>query len=210
MNKEKNQLDLLWQYTAPIDTWIIDHITFSKNGWGQKVQIGSCLHHIHEDPSDCDIIRYDRSPGNIRNDEDADALFIIYFYSDRAEFTLYDRRQEEEQRLRLTYEDPTMFDRLESAIWNCRTIDYIYADLKAMEENLRLIRDGLWDDPQKMVCKSIGHLGGIFDQVSGLDAHVRKIARIFVREEDVAHSINSFKMKDPPPLIEDDPDEIPF
>jgi hypothetical protein len=209
MQKDKNQLDVLWQFTHPIDTWIIEHISFSKNEWGQRIQIGSCLTHIHENPDDCDIIRYDRAAGTHDNNEDANALFIIYFFADRAEFALYDRREDEENRIRLTYEDPTMFDKLESMIWNARTIDYIYSDLNVMEQNLRNLRDALWYEPQKMVKKSISDLGDLFRRVSDLDAHVRKVTRRFVRDEDIAHSFNT--RDDPPPkLIEDIDDEIPF
>lgn len=210
MQKEKNQLDLLWQFTHPIDTWIIEHISFSKNLWGQRIQIGSCLTHIHEGAEDCDIIRYDRAAGSQENDDDKDTLFIIYFFASHAQFALYDRREDEENRIRLTYEDPNMFDRLESMIWNARTIDYIYADLNAMEENLRSIRDALWYEPQKMVRRSISHLGDIFERVSQLDAHVRKTARHFIRDEDIAHSFNTRDDPPQPKLIEDDDYEIPF
>lgn len=209
MQKDKNQLDLLWQYTYPIDCWILEHITFSKNEWGQRIQIGSCLIQVHENPEDPDIIRYDRNPGKTKADDDGDALFIIYFYADRAEFALYDRRNDE-QKIRLTYEDPTMFDRLESMIWNARTIDYIYADLNAMEQNLRLLRDGLWENPQSFVRKSHNHVGALFDMISKLDAHVRNTTRKFVKEEDIAHSLNTKGQAEDgqQTFIEDD--EIPF
>jgi hypothetical protein len=205
MLKEKNQIDLLWQFTHPIDSWIIEHISFSKNAWGQRIQIGSCIVHIHENAEDYDAIRYDRAAGKTGNEDDKDALFIIYFYAEYALFALYDHR--EGNKIQLNYEDPSMFAKLESMIWNARTVDYIYADLNAMEENLRLIRDTMWYKPEKMVNKSIHHLGSIFELVSQLDAHVRRTTRLFVRDENIAHSYNTRESRQQE-LIE--PYEAPF
>lgn len=207
MQKTKNHLDLLWMHTLHIDTWIVDHITFSKNAWEQRIPIGSCLVSIHEEPDEADIIRYDRSPvRGDRPDNDGDALFMLFFYSDRFEFALYDRR-EQENKIKLAYEDPHMFDKLDSCIWNARTIDYIYADLKTIEENLRLIRDGMWEDPTKLIAKSIGGLGDIFDKTTKLEEHVRRIARYFTYNP--AKSLNVGEPKQQQ-LIEDEQDDVPF
>jgi hypothetical protein len=212
MEKTKNHLDLLWMHTLHIDTWIVEHITFSKNNWGQRVPIGSCLVCVHEEPHQPDVIRYDRSPrSDSKNDDDKDALFLLHFYNDHFEFILYDRRNEGEG-IKLQYEDPTMFDKLESLVWNARTIDYIYSDLNTMEENLRLLRNGLWDNPTKFVRKGIGGLSDVYQRVAQLEEHVRYITRYFC--EDPAKSLNAKARQQP--LIEDDrlphedDDEIPF
>jgi hypothetical protein len=190
MEKTKNHLDLLWIHTRNIDTWITEEISFAKNAWEQRVSIGSCLISVHDRGDGYDRIRYDRSQrtGHKGTDDD-DAIFAIHFYNDSLMFVPH-KVNDTDEFIRIAYNDPMMFDKLESCIWNAKAIDTILDDYRTIIENLSLIKTSLFQDKTKIVSKDHGEVCSLMAATAKLEKHVRTVSRSFIKNP--AAALNEF------------------
>lgn len=173
--KDTNQIDDLWPHTIPVDTWVIDHISFFRNNWHQKVQVGSQLKRVHTGIDSPDIIHYFKSPS-------MDGLvFIAEYYSEHVELSLQkDTRQQDKKKLE--FANPTFFQTLESFIWNARSLIYLEAYIKSTAQNFEYIRAGLLTDGTTWAQHSNNVINKLLEELGNMDVKVRKVARRFTDE----------------------------
>lgn len=186
MEKTKETLQKLWYNTRAVDSWILENINFFRNGWDQKVMVGSVLlewHVLHAEP---DIIRYDRCPGYSTNN-DQSALFIIEYYADHCRLRYPHKGTTKNDTTigyqSLEYAEPCFFDRLDAFIWNARTLDYINSDLEAIKENAELIKSSLLTNPMS-ITKRIGSFQRLLKVTGEWEAKIRRATRLFCDENE--------------------------
>jgi len=177
MSKERSQIDSLWGNTIPIDTWILENISFNKNNWHQKVPIGSKFKAFHNSTRNCDIIHYFRGPGC----KDKPIFGILYYETacvctaETPEINNGYRPALENAEITMEYTDPGFFDRLESWIWNVRTIDYIIADLHAVAHNIKEIEHKILRSKES-TAKQFSFIKRLYEKTGELDLTVRELA----------------------------------
>jgi len=203
MEKTQDQIEKLLSSTIAIDTWVLEHIKFNLNNWKQKVPLGSEPVAIINENSAFDRIDYYRDPTC-----SGQPIFTIEYWTDGIRVTTDPHRQKGDDRdhsLKLAYDEPDFFERLESWIWNIRTVDYINANLVAIGKNLETFKDAILDD-KDLAARRIGYLVGLHEAVGRIDEAVRNLAFRFDNEP--AYPVVDGKKIVPDRYLDDD--DIPF
>lgn len=213
MHKTEDQIDKLLPHTIPIDTWILENIKFNMNNWRQKVPIGSKPITLSGDSHSFDAIEYYRDPTC-----EGRSIFTIEYREHGISAYCDVHNNDINKGLIIQYDHPLFFDKLESWIWNVRTVDYIVANVISIGRNLNVIRSHALID-KEIAAQKIGYLNELHQMIGRIDDIVRKFAWNVADEgediafpevdgdakmpEDVSYSHGSF-------YSESSYDEVPF
>jgi len=210
MEKTQSNRNDVYESTVAIDGWVIENISFFRNNWNQRTQAGSSLISVHTRHDEPDVIGYTTEP-HVTYDAD-DCLFFIYYYDNRINIGMTNKSIIELDNIaELDLASPFFFDHLEGIIWNIRLIDYIQADLTAIQKNLNHISLKILDKRDDAF-KRIGLLRKLHEFTGEVGAKTREYTeRILKDPKEVAWPIvNGQTIKQPHSHSSDEWDVIPF
>lgn len=183
--KTKTHIKQVLTNTIPIDTWIIENTISNKNNWGQKVPILSDLCDVYEENKTFDrLVYYVPFGDSARGKTKHRTLFEIRYYTTSLILSVLDNRLDENCSVKLAYEEPTMFDKLENVIWNIYTLYMIQEDITAMLGNLAILEKHVWDNALTFLHKRMSVAGRLLESTGETEQNIRNLIAEHIRDPD--------------------------
>lgn len=167
IHKKRDQLELLWSYTAQVDAWVIEHIRYVKNEWKQIIQIISNVISIHEKDEEPDIISY-ADPETRKN------LFGIGYHNNHCNIGRVDNYKLKTN-FKLMYESPEFFKDLERLIFHYVTIAQLIKECDIFEKKLQSISDWMCTSDSSVIYGSKSMMEAIALQFDAIDMAITRL-----------------------------------